>query len=304
VAVVSSEPFLPNTVMFTVATAGYVPFVLNLHASLRRIGLGNHLVVYTPDRRVKRELSAMGVHSLCFGPQHYGEWSDFNTREFAKIMAYKWAVASEILNTGSNVLFVDGDIVFLRNPAKYLRDVMERTSPHLIMQWESPKNVYNGGFWFARPEPSVLALFGDIQDCLRVDKTLTDDQNRFNEIICQRAEIRIHALDAELFACGNQFLELPIHSRNRIDRSSNPYPIDSAYLLHFNYITGKERKVAAFKKCNAVFYPGLLTACNERILTRIYLSLARTSLLWTKRAKKASTVLRRAVRTLLSGGNY
>jgi hypothetical protein len=289
--------------MFTVATAGYVPFVLNLHSSLRRIGLGNHLVVYTPDRRVTRKLSAMGVHSVCFGPQRYQQWSDFNTREFAKIVAYKWAVASEILNTGSNVLFIDGDIVFLRNPAKYLRDVMEKTSPHIIMQWEAPKNVYNVGFWFARPEASVLALFRDIQDCLRVEQTLTDDQNRFNEIIRHRNNLKIHALDPELFACGNQFLELPMDSRNRVDRSSNPYPIDSAYLLHFNYVVGKERKVAAINKCNAVFYPGLLNGRNEWILNRIYLSLARTSLLWTKRAKKASAALRRAVGTLL-GGRY
>ena len=252
-AVIESEPFLPNTVMVTIATGGYVPFTLNLRASLQRIGLDNELVVYTPDRSVEQELSASGVRSLLFGRQRYQRWSDFQTPEFAKIVAYKWAVASEILSTGSNVLFVDSDIVFLRNPAKYLRDTIERTSAHLIMQIEVPKKVYNMGFWFAKHEPSVLGLIRDMRDFLIVDKSSTADQNHFNEIIRERDGIRIHALDAELFACGNQFLS-----------SSNPFPIDSAYLLHFNYIIGKEKKVAAINKHNALFYSGLLTARNEK----------------------------------------
>jgi hypothetical protein len=249
--------------MFTIATAGYVPFVLNLHASLQRIGLGNQLVVYTPDRSVKRELSVMGVRSLCFGHQCLPQWSDFKKPGFAEIVAYKYAVASEILSTGSNVLFVDSDIVFLRNPAKHLRDVIERTSAHLIMQFESLKNQYNTGFWFARPEPLLLEVFRNMHDCLIVDKTVTEDQDRFNEIIRQRDKIRIHALDVELFACGDQFLECCSFA---IDRSSNPFPINSAYLLHFNYLIGRETKVAAMKKHNAVCYSGLLTAFKKTSL--------------------------------------
>jgi hypothetical protein len=261
---IQSEPFLQDTVMFTIATAGYVPFVLNLHASLQRIGLGKQLVVYTPDRRVKRKLSAMGVRCVRFGRQRYRRWSDFGTPEFNKFMAYKYTVATEILNSGSNVLFVDGDIVFLRNPAKYLRDAMERTSAHLIMQFEAPKNVYNTGFWFAKPEPSVLGLIRDMRDFLMADTRFTNDQDPFNEIIRESDGIRIHALDAELFACGNQFLGDLSLSKYCIDRSSNPFPIDSAYLLHFCYIVGKEKKVAAIMKHNALFYPGLLTARNEK----------------------------------------
>jgi hypothetical protein len=252
-----TEPFLPNTVMFTVATAGYVPLVLNLHASLRRIGLGNQLVVYTTDRTVKRELSAMGIRSLRFGRQRYVRWSDYKAPGFAEIVAYKYAVASELLKAGRNVLFVDGDIVFLRNPAKHLREVIERISAHLIMQFESPKGVYNTGFWFAKPEPLLLELFRDIQHALIVDKKYNCDQECLNEIIGHRDEIRIHALDVELFACGNQFLGSFATSRLSIDRSINPFPMDSAYLLHFNYLVGKEQKVAAMQRHNTVFYPDL-----------------------------------------------
>jgi hypothetical protein len=32
----------------------------------------------------------------------------------------------------------------------------------MIMQYEAPKNVYNTGFWLARPHPLVIEIFRDI----------------------------------------------------------------------------------------------------------------------------------------------
>jgi hypothetical protein len=257
-AVSVAEPFLRNTLMCTISTAGYVPFVLNLHASLQRIGLGNNLVVYTPDRSVTRKLSAMGVRSVRFGGQRYPKWGDWGTPAFAKIVAYKFAVACEILNSGCNVLFVDSDIVFLRSPVQHLQETIERSPAPLIMQFEAGKNVYNTGFWFAKPEPLVIELFSDIQRALVVDKIFNCDQECFNDIVHHRDAIQIHSLDVALFACGNQFLP------GMINCSSHPFPFDSAYLLHFNYLIGKRDKVAEMNRCDALFYPGLLAVLSEK----------------------------------------
>jgi hypothetical protein len=90
----------------------------------------------------------------------------------------------------------------------------------------------------------------------------TRDQQCFNEITRGSDRIVLQALDVELFACGNQFLgKLTTHS---IDRSANPFPFKSAYLLHFNYLIGKEVKVNAMKEFNAIFYPELLTAPDAK----------------------------------------
>jgi hypothetical protein len=262
---VSFESFLPNTVMYTITTAGYVPFVLNLHASMKRVGIGNHLVVYTSDQEVQRELSSMGLRSICFGQQKLPGWGDYATADFAQIVAYKYAVATEILLSGSNALFVDGDIVFLRNPARHLEMVIDQSSAQMIMQYESPPvNEYNTGFWFARPHPAVFNLFQDIQDRLLLYKTFTCDQRCFNAITRNSDRIALQALDVELFACGNQFLGTLINLNYAVDRSANPFPFKSAYLLHFNYLVGKEAKVNAIKECNALFYPELLTGPNAK----------------------------------------
>lgn len=38
-----------------------------------------------------------------------------------------------------------------------------------------------------------------------------------------------------------------------IDRTSCPFPFDKAYLIHFNYIVGRSRKIQLMKKYGAIF---------------------------------------------------
>jgi hypothetical protein len=148
---------ISDTIMFSIATAEYVPFVMNLHESMQRVGLGKHLRVYTPNHNVQQTLLAAGVDSLRFGDQDLANWADFaSSFEWTRIMAYKYAVATEILKSGKNALFIDGDIVFLRNPVQHLSEIIGKVSAQIIMQFEYPKNVYCTGFWFARPHSYVL----------------------------------------------------------------------------------------------------------------------------------------------------
>jgi Nucleotide-diphospho-sugar transferase len=246
------KEFLRNTVMYTLATAGYVPFVLNLHESMKRVGIAEHLVVYTPSQAVQEELQAYGLRCLRFGKEELPEWGDWFTPEFARIVALKFAVVSEILASGRNALFVDADIVFLRNPASYLQEVISRSAALMIMQYEVPKNLYNTGFWFARPHPMIVRLFGDI--CTHLMDDGLCDQMRFNGLVDWSGKIEVEALDPELFACGNQFLGKLSNAPETIDRSKRPFDFTSAYMLHFNYLVGKRAKVNAMRKHHSLFY--------------------------------------------------
>jgi hypothetical protein len=77
-------------------------------------------------------------------------------------------------------------------------------------------------------------------------------------------------LDPELFACGNQFLDgLPVSRGGyHIDRRVNPFPMDSAYLLHFNNVMGKREKAAAMVKRRVAFHPRLASVAREGKLLR------------------------------------
>ena len=258
-----SKQFLPNTVIYTLATAGYVPFVLNLHELMKRVGMADCLAAFTPKEAVHRELSAYGLQALSLGREDLPDWGDWFTPEFASIVSLKFAVASEILMSGRNALFVDADIVFLRNPTDYLQEIISRSSAQMIMQYEAPKNVYNSGFWFARPHPAVIELFQNIRKNL-IDKTYSD-QTCLNELANENNQMKIEALDPELFACGNQFLGRLSDATETIDRSIKPFDFTSAYILHFNYVVGKRAKVNAMKEHNSLFYPGLLRSTEVNL---------------------------------------
>ncbi|MGA2329101.1 MAG: putative nucleotide-diphospho-sugar transferase [Bryobacteraceae bacterium] len=258
---------LPNTVMFTIATGGYVPFVLNLEASLEQIGMGRQLLVYALDDKAQQELSVSGVRSVRYPTERCRYWSDYGTPEFGRIASYKYAVGCAVLKSGKNALFVDGDVVFLRNPMSYLREIVRETSADLAVQFESPKNVYNTGFWFATSHPPVIELFSEVQKSL-LAQTFSCDQVCFNAHLGLATGIRICALDPDLFACGNRFIE---DSAEFAGRSNNRLPVDAAYVLHFNYVVGKEAKVSAMRKYGVVFYPGLATHSHPQqpVLSRL-----------------------------------
>jgi hypothetical protein len=46
----------------------------------------------------------------------------------------------------------------------------------MIMQYEAPKNVYNTGFWLARPHPLVIESFRDIHKSLVGENVLRPDE--------------------------------------------------------------------------------------------------------------------------------
>jgi hypothetical protein len=227
--------------------------------------MGDQLVVYSLDDEAQSKLSDAGI--LCFryaaDPGH--KWSDWHTPGFSKITSFKYAVALDIFKANKNVLFVDSDIVFLRNPADYLQSVITQSSSHLVMQFESPKNVYNAGFWFATPTRPVIELFSQVWSALQTVH-YTSDQNTLNERLPQIHGITTYALDPDLFACGNRFLVSEERRKTYIDTCGRPFDADSAYILHFNYVVGKEAKASAMKKHGAMFYPGLAKYSRRKIL--------------------------------------
>jgi Nucleotide-diphospho-sugar transferase len=244
--------FLRDTTVFTIATAAWVSFVLNLLASFEASGIDpRRLVVYALDDDTERSLQHAGVPLAQIKRHDVGQVDDWvihmDTPEFNRIMSAKYAIAVPILRSGRSVLFVDGDVVFLRDPTAYLSAVASTSRADLIMQFELPKNEYNAGFWYANNSPSVIELFTQMERSLLCDESLLHDQDMFNSMVASGTKLRIHPLDVKLFACGNQIYE-------------TPEVAEDAYILHFNYLSGPERrsdKLLAMERVGAVMHPRL-----------------------------------------------
>lgn len=90
--------------IFTIATDGYAPFVLNLHASMQRVGLGEALQVYCLDDAVYGELRKAGLSVHRPAGERPPAWSDYGTRAFARTVRYKYLLALDVMAGGRDVL--------------------------------------------------------------------------------------------------------------------------------------------------------------------------------------------------------
>jgi Nucleotide-diphospho-sugar transferase len=249
-----TETFLRDTDVFTIATAAWVPFVLNLMASFEASGIDSgELLVYALDGKTEKKLRDAGVSPTQIRRHdvgHVGDWVfDLSSPQYRKIMSAKYGIALSLLHSGRSVLFVDGDVVFLRDPMGYLNAIASAGQPDLIMQFELPKNEYNAGFWYASTSASVIELFLQMEQTLLGDESEYHDQDVFNQVAADGTRVRIHPLDVKLFACGNQFYE-------------TPEIVEDAFILHFNYLAGQDRrtsKLLAMERVGAVLHPSLAT---------------------------------------------
>jgi hypothetical protein len=110
-----------------------------------------------------------------------------------------------------------------------------------------------------------MKLFSTLLTELSASDEYVDDQETLNAILKRSSVFAVESLDAELFACGNQFLAGPTVSRGgyHIDRRLHPFPMESAYLLHFNYVMGKREKAAAMVRHGVAFHPRIASVARE-----------------------------------------
>lgn len=255
----TSAPWgLDRPVMFTIASAGYTEFVLNLLASLERVGLAGELRVFALDPEAHDRLQAAGVPVEHAPGGPVARWADHGSPEFARAVASKYRIALQFLEKGRWALFVDGDIVVLRDPFPSLAEVVERTGADLLLQWEWPDKAFNTGFWLARPCAPVKGLFGNVLQDLE-EGTILCDQESLNGHVPHVPELLAAPLDPEAYACGNQFLRGRTLKEGGIfiDRQTEPFPMDRAVLLHFNFIVGKDVKAREMVRHGVAMHPAV-----------------------------------------------
>lgn len=244
-----------NTVVFTLATSGYVPFVLNLHASLAKLGFGAHLQVGALDDDALRLLSAAGVRCVRMSERECSTWYDFKASGWGRVMAFKYDFALQTLAQGRNVLYCDGDIVFLKDPAAHLRAVVSRESPDLLTQFEADNHRFGAGLWWAAPSSRTIDLFERVRAVL-LSGASNSDQTTLNSQLSLVPGLRLSSLDPLAFPCGE---DMRRHARLA----------STAYLLHFNYNRGYDEKIRHIRQQSVLFHPALASHRRERVIARL-----------------------------------
>ena len=214
---------------FTFTTRGYAPFVLNLHASIKRFdpGLADRLIVFCADDDTVTRLTAADVFALAVEPVGLPESVDIGRPGFGRVMSYKWRLARSLLRQAEHVWWCDSDIVVRGPLSERVPALVAGSDADLLMQHER-LGVPNTGFWIARRSMPVDEMLADMAEhTARAD---IEDQDSFNERHARAGRLSIAALDPDEFMCGNRFFYRGIRTR------------PAGLVLHFNYSVGRDVK--------------------------------------------------------------
>lgn len=232
----------------TLTNAGYRDLTANLCASIERLSCNINLTIYTMDQESYDYFSGRGyvvvdvrqtepylVHNLpCptdWVPYMAAQSQDIGARRrWSEATFNKIIVVYNELCTKDHVVFVDGDIVILRDPTEQFEDTSKDID--LIVQNDECDNndhsKWCSGFFYIRSTEFTRKIFNPAT--INVDSFINDQ----NYLRSKRKDLKYKVLDLDLFPNGKYF------------RTANP---KNPYIIHFNHDVG-EGKIKRIKKYN------------------------------------------------------
>lgn len=229
-----------STVITTLTNYGYLLYTLNMLKSLKPFGLDKKVLIFCMDRKGTLVLQNKGYHVVCMESK-LASFCPWNSKGYDKICFVKLEMIHRILSLKKNVLLIDGDIVFQKNPMTDLNQWSITTSTDVFIQNDSTDNQNTSnmctGYLFIRSSPNLIQLY----DCVseegrqKYEKCALDnnDQSYFNTFV--KPYCTMNALPLERYPNGKMFYE---HTE---------YVKDTAVLVHFNWIKG-HLKMAKMKE--------------------------------------------------------
>ena len=241
------EPYSINgTVLTTLTNTGYLLYTLNMLKSLKPYHLDKKVLIVCIDKKGADFLKKKGYDVVCINDtiEKFAPW---NSTEYVKICYLKLELIYKIL-LQKNVLLMDGDIVFRKNPL----DDLEKWSKDFDV-WIQNDSLENSntvnmctGYMFIKKSDKLVKLYDVISEEGRKKYVKcafnNNDQTYFNEFVKPRCTFK--ALSLEKYPNGQMFYD-------------NPH-LDPV-LVHFNWIKG-HFKMVKMKECKM----WLLTAEEER----------------------------------------
>lgn len=215
----------------TLTNDGYIDYTQNLLISAENVGIKD-IEVFCVGKKSYNYFNKQGVtshlisNSLFSGTLKFQEW---RTKNFNKLMYKKLSIIYESLINSDKVLYIDGDIVFLKNIFKELN---EYPIKDLVGQWDynptTKANTLCAGFMIVNNTENSRNLFNPsfVPKKLLDSKFHFDDQKYINQNI---KKVDYEFLDINKYPNGAYYYE----NFEKLDPS----------IIHFNYLIGEEKKL-------------------------------------------------------------
>ena len=220
-----------HTVITTVTNYGYLLYTLNMLKSLKPFGLDKKVLIVCIDTTCASILSKLGYNIFCIGDENYNKFCKWNTKGYDKICYLKLELIYRIISLNKNVLLVDGDIVFLKDPLSDIKWWTQEINIDVHVQNDSLENTNTQnlctGYMLIKSNNKMIELY----DCISekgnkkyIECALdNNDQSYFNKFV--KPYCNFQALSLLKYPNGNAFYK-------------NPSRKNTAVLLHFNWVHG------------------------------------------------------------------
>lgn len=244
-----SAAFLPHfdhaqrLCVITITNAGYVPMTLNMVRSLGRAGYPTQGVAILCLTRAALDLVVAAGPE--FSPVLWEQdvcrrQARYNTPKFAAIMRAKVEAIRAALDLGRDVVYIDGDVVWLRGGGLHFMAGCARPDqmgPKPVFQADAlggERAEKCAGLLLAPHCPESLCVY-DLDALPPEPSPRFDDQKWLNRRLRDpRLRESVRSLPAALFMSG-MWLRKRMTSKAALEQSG-------AYCVHLNWLVGKEKE--------------------------------------------------------------
>lgn len=232
-----------KTVITTLTNYGYLLYTLNMLKSLKPFGLDKKIFVVCIDKKGSEVLKRLGYNVYCIddSEKEIGKFCPWNTKGYDKICYLKLQLIYKILSLNKNILLVDGDIVFRKNPLEnislWLKDrIYDVWIQNDAQENRNTKNMCTG-YMFIKASDRLITLYDCVSEAGK-QKYMTcafdnNDQSYFNKFV--KSACLFYSLPLEMYPNGKMYYD----NTDKIK--------DSAILVHFNWVQG-HLKMAKIKE--------------------------------------------------------
>jgi Nucleotide-diphospho-sugar transferase len=220
-----------KTVMATMTNHGYLLYTLNMLKSLVPFGLDKKILIVCIDTKGANVLRHLGYNVYCVDDATLTKFCSWNTKGYDKICYLKLELIHRLLSLDKNILLVDGDIVFLKNPLDDIMWWIQEKHIDVHIQNDSLDNLNKTnmctGYMLIKSNDKMI----DLYDCVsekgkkKYMECVFDnnDQSYFNKFV--KPNCTFQALTLMKYPNGQAFYNQPLRK-------------ETAVLVHFNWVHG------------------------------------------------------------------
>jgi hypothetical protein len=214
-----------NISFITLTNNGYIDYTLNCIKSLNDINIKQKLKVYCIGNNGYSILQQNNISAELIIDDNVNTFQEFKSNKWADITFYKFQIIYENLLNNEYVCFTDGDIVYENNNifSFLLNNIKDN---EMLIQDDGYQLC--SGFMFIKSNQNTLSLFNPENVNIHKNNHINDwnDQVYINHI---KNLVKYKILPLYLFPTGEYY-----YNYNNV--------IDNPYLIHFNWVTGHEKK--------------------------------------------------------------